>query len=216
MKNQKALITGAVVLIIAIFIGGASLYKKNKSDKLEFMSTENAQVFVRKYSPTMGPDDAKVYLVEFLDPECESCRAFYPFVKKIMKQHEGKIKLVVRYAPFHHNSVFVVKILEAARKQGKYWETLELLFRHQPKWGSHQSPQPELIWGYLPTIGLDVAKIKKDMLDPAIDKMLEQEVADAKTLGIRQTPSFFINGKPLTSFGYEQLTAAIESAINEH
>ena len=63
----------------------------------------------------MGPDDAKVVLVEFLDPECEACRAFHPFVKQLMADYSGKIKLVVRYAPFHGSSKYVVRVLEAAR-----------------------------------------------------------------------------------------------------
>ncbi|MBH49104.1 MAG: disulfide bond formation protein DsbA [Halobacteriovorax sp.] len=167
----------------------------------------------RDYSPTLGPDDAKVTLVEFLDPECESCRAFYPFVKELMAKYPNDIRLVVRYAPFHGNSKFAIKILEAARKQNKYWEALGVLFYFQPQWGDHHNPQPELIWNYLPQAGIDVEQIKKDMDDPKFVEIIEQDVSDVKDLGVRATPSFFVNGKPLTEFGFNQLQALIESEL---
>src|SRR5690606_2620613 len=118
------------------------------------------------------------YLVEFLDPECESCRAFHPLVKMLMSEFEGKIQLVIRYAPFHGNSRLVIRILEAARLQGKYWETLEVLFQYQPQWGSHHHPRPDLIWKYLPEAGVDVNRIREDMHNPEIEAMIEKEIKD--------------------------------------
>jgi protein-disulfide isomerase len=213
MKNKKMLLMASAVFFIALFGAGTFFYKKNKMQKQGFMASENAELLVKKYSPSMGPDDAQVYLVEFLDPECESCRQFYPHVKNLMKEFEGKIKLVIRYAPFHHNSVFAIKTLEAARKQGKYWEALETLFNFQPKWGSHHNPQPQLIWDYLPIVGVDVAKAKEDIKDASVDKMIEQEMMDVKKLGIRGTPAFFINGKPLQKFGLQYLKEAIQAEL---
>jgi hypothetical protein len=80
------------------------------------LAQENAPTFVRGYSQTLGSDDAKVYLVKFSDPACETCSAFHPFVKKLMAVNQGKIKLVIRYAPFHDGADYFVKILI-----GKLW-----------------------------------------------------------------------------------------------
>lgn len=214
MKNKNFLIVLSAFFLIVIFIAGIKFYKKYEEKRLGFLAKENASTFVRDYSPTMGSDDAKVYLIEFLDPECESCRNFYPHVKNLMSSYNGKIKLVIRYSPFHKNSRFVIKILEAARKQGKYWEALELVFRYLPDWGNHHNPKPELIWTYLPEIGIDLDKIKKDMSDPKIEKMIEQDIHDGKKLGVRGTPTFFVNGKPLEKFGLRHLKQAIESELN--
>ncbi|POB14770.1 disulfide bond formation protein DsbA [Halobacteriovorax sp. DA5] len=163
----------------------------------------------------MGPDNAKVVLVEFLDPECESCRAFSPYVKEIMNKYEGKVKLVVRYAAFHKNSAYAISILEAARKQGKYWETLDLLFKSQPAWGNHHNPRPDLIWNYLTTLDLDIDKIKSDMHDPKFMEWIRQDAEDGKALGVRGTPTFFINGKPLERFSYQQLELQIREELNK-
>jgi len=133
MKNKNIWIVVSAFLLIGFFLAGTYFYKKYESKRLGFLATENASLFVREYSPQLGSEEATVYLVEFLDPECESCAAIYPQVKKLLSDYEGQIKLVVRHVPFHKNSKFAIQILEAARKQGKYWEALDLLFRTQPK-----------------------------------------------------------------------------------
>ncbi len=179
----------------------------------DFMAQNNASTFVRDYSQTLGSDDAKVFLVEFMDPACETCAAFSPLVKQIMDINPGKIKLVLRYAPFHEGADYFVKILEAAKNQGKYWETLDVMFKTQSYWTSHHVAQPEKIWPFLQKIGLDIAKIRRDMNDPEIEKRIEQDIADAKTLNVRKTPGYFVNGKPLETFGRQQLYDLIQSEI---
>ena len=201
-----------LVLFVA-FIFASTFYKDKQTEKLSFMAQENAAVFVRDHSQTLGSDDAKVYLIEFMDPACETCAAFFPFVKQIMNANPGKIKLVLRYAPFHDGADYFVKILEAAKKQGKYWETLDVMYKSQPYWASHNNPQPQKIWQFLPKAGLNLEQIKKDMTDPAIVKLIEQDLADAKTLNVQKTPGFIVNGKPLQTFGYQQLQELIQSEI---
>ncbi len=213
MKNKNLFIGGALVALIALYFIGSRLYTDKEAQRLGFLAQDNAETFIRDYAPTMGSDDAKVFLVEFFDPECESCRAFYPNVKRILKDYDGKVKLVLRYAPFHGNSKFAIKILESARLQGKYWQTLELLYRYQPMWGSHHNPRPELIWEFLPELDLDIDRLKEDMKSPQITHIIEQDSLDAKTLRVRGTPSFFINGKMLKHFGDAPLRAAIDAEL---
>ena len=215
MRKQNIVLTSSSFLIL-LFVLGVYIYKNQQVMKYRFMAQENASTFVREHSQTLGSDDAKVYLIEFSDPACETCSAFHPFVKNLMAVNPGKIKLVVRYAPFHDGADYFVKILEAARKQGKYWETLEVMYKTQRYWASHHNPQPKLIWKFLPSAGLDLEKIRNDMNDPEIAKLIKQDLADAKTLNVRKTPGFFVNGKPLQSFGYKQLQELIEAAIKNN
>jgi len=212
MKKQHIVLLSGILLILAFVIGGY-FYKNQQSKKLGFMAKENVSPFIREHSSTLGNDDAKVYIVEFMDPACETCSAFYPYVKNLMAANPGKIKLIIRYAPFHEGSDYFVKILEAAKRQGKYWETLTVMFQSQSYWASHHNPQPELIWQFLPNAGLNLDKIANDMNDPEIAKLIEQDLADAKTLNVRKTPEFFVNGNPLPSFGYDQLKALVEAEI---
>ena len=215
MQNKKLLILSSLGILLLFFFVGVKLYQSNQNEKVQTIAGKDMSVFVRPYSPKLGLDGAPVVLVEFLDPECESCREFSPMVKMLMKEFEGKIQLVIRYAPFHGNSMMMVKILEASRAQGKYWETLDVLFRTQPNWGSHHNPRPELVWTYLPEAGVDVQRIKYDILNPEIEKNLQQDIKDLETLGVKMTPSFFVNGIALDDFGYDQLRSLIMSELDK-
>ncbi len=212
MKKQTIVIVAAFVLI-ASFLLGAFVYKTRQKETIRFMAEKNTGTFVREYSPTFGNHDAKVYLVKFSDPACETCSAFHPFVKQLMAKHSGKIKLILRYAPFHEGSEFMVKILEAAKKQDKFWEALDVMYTTQRDWASHHNPQPQLIWQFLPMAGLDLDQIRIDMRDPEIEKRIRQDLADADVLNVTKTPGFFVNGKPLVTFGYETLQTLVENEI---
>jgi protein-disulfide isomerase len=209
MKNKKRIIGASILGLLVVFFSAVTFYKSKQNERLAFLAEKNFSLFVRDHAPKMGALQPKIYLIEFFDPECETCREFYPLVKDLMKEHEGKIQLVLRYAPFHGNSIFAVKILEAARKQNKYWEALEMMYKHQPSWGSHHHPRPDLLWGYMAEIGLDLEKIKIDINDPEIQKNIETDIRDGQELGVRRTPQFFINGRALEKFGLEFLKAEI-------
>ena len=214
--QKQIIVLISIVFLILLYVLGDNIYKSQQAKLYGFIAQENASTFVREHSQTLGNDDAKVYLIEFSDPACETCATYHSFVKRLMTANPGKIKLVVRYAPFHDGSDYMVKILEAARKQGKYWETLEVMYKTQPHWASHHNPQPQLIWKFLPNAGLDLEKIRNDMNDPEIAKLIQQDLADAKTLNVRKTPGFFVNGKPLLRFGRNQLQELVKSEINAY
>lgn len=215
MKKQYIVLISSVLLVL-LFVAGVQIYKGQQIKKYGFLAANNASLFIREYSPTLGNDDAKVYLIKFTDPACETCSAFHPFVKKLMAAHPGRIKLVIRYNPLHEGADYPVKILEAARKQGKFWETMDILYRTQGHWTSHHIVQPQKMWRILSMAGLDIEKIRKDMNDPSIQERIEQDLADAKALGVTKTPGFFVNGKPLTSFGRSQLRQLVDSEIKEN
>jgi protein-disulfide isomerase len=130
-----------------------------------------------------------------------------------MAANPGKIKLVLRYAPFHDGADNFVKMLEAARMQGKYWETLDVMFKSQGVWANHGQYQPEKLWDIIPRAGVNVEQIRIDMHSPAIAKIIEQDMADVKALNVQKTPGYFVNGKPLQTFGYEQLYQLIKSEL---
>lgn len=213
MKLKYALLALSSLALIFAFMFASSYYKDKKAEKLSFMAQDNISTFIRDHSQTIGNDDAKVIIVEFMDPACETCAAFAPFIKQIMAANPGKIKLVLRYAPLHDGADNFVRILEAARMQGKYWETLDMMFKTQSIWASHHDYRPERLWQILPRAGLDVEQIKNDMYHPEITKILEQDIADSKTLQVHKTPGYFVNGRPLAVFGYRQLQELIQSEI---
>lgn len=170
-------------------------------------------LLLRFHAPNLGAGDAKVNLVEFLDPACEGCRAFYPLVKQILAEHPGRVRLWVRYVAFHRGADFVVKALEAARAQGRYWQALDTIFAKQDEWTQGHTAVQRLVIKSLEGIGLDLDRLQRDMSSPEIDKILKQDMADAKALKVVQTPTFFVNGKPLKDYGFDQLRALVRAEV---
>jgi protein-disulfide isomerase len=215
MKN-KSLILVSVVVLLAIFFGGGYYYNKIQTQKSQALKKEQALLFERPYSIVIGKKDAKVQLVEFFDPACGTCAHFHPYIKDILKEYKDDIKLVLRYAPFHKNSDYAVKMLIAANEQGKFIEALELMFYTQQYWVQHHVVNPNILWNILDTADiLDMEKLKLSMDDPKADEMIKQDLADAKTLGQSKTPGYIVNGKPLQEFGLENLLKLIKSEINK-
>lgn len=212
MKRWQIVVLTGLALLVAFVVAGL-LFRDNQREALGSLARSQSSALIREHSPTLGSAGAKVAIVEFLDPGCETCRVFDPFVKQLLATHPGKIKLVVRYAPLHHGADQMVAVLEAARRQGKYWETLQLMYDAQPYWASHHDPKPQVMWQFLPQAGLDVEQLKRDLADPAIARLIAQDVADARALGVTKTPGFFVNGKPLVVFGHQQLQALVEAEL---
>ena len=123
--NRRAIFVVVCLVLIAAF-SAAVLFKPQPQQPQKTATTgeksvaaaepiANQQALVRFHSPTFGPADAPVIIVEFFDPSCEACRAFYPIVKQILAEYPGQVRLVLRYTMFHQGSEEVSRILEAAR-----------------------------------------------------------------------------------------------------
>jgi protein-disulfide isomerase len=212
MKQKHLVLFSALFLLIA-FAAGAMLYRSQKADAALQAYQRDKSTFIRENVPVFGNPAAKVDIVEFLDPACGTCKEFYPLVKKLMAAHPDKIRLYVRYAAFHPGSDRVLKLLEAAHRQGKFLETLEAVFAAQDRWAPQHRPQPELVWNHIGGLGLDIGRLRQDIALPEMDRIIQQGLDDAKTLGVKATPEFFVNGKPLPSFGYEQLKALVGAEV---
>lgn len=209
-----------------IVIASAFLFlknQKNENDKNTTNQNDSQTGFsvvpksnselIAMHSPVLGPIDAPVTIVEFLDPECEACGAMYPIVKDVMKEFEGKVRLVIRYLPFHGNSMMAINILESARDQGKYWEALRLIFEKQDVWASHHDPKPEMIYTILQPLGLDMNKLKNAVKTGQFNQQIEIDKADGQKLGADKTPTFFVNGEQLYELGHESLRALITKKL---
>lgn len=210
---KKTLFISAAVLLLLAFLVAALVFKAEKAEQDEQLVEQNQSALAREYSPVLGPADARVQIVEFLDPACETCRRFYPIVKSMLAAHPEQIRLVLRYAPFHPNSDYVVALLHAAGKQGKHLETLAALLATQEQWVAHHEVQPDAVWRHIEGLGLDLERLRNDMQSPDVAGMIAQDLEDARSLNVTKTPEFFVNGRPLPSFGQEQLTMLVDEAL---
>jgi len=212
MNRRQLVIAGTVVAALAVFAGGAYLFTQTDRHGVAEGPAAGAPL-VRAHSPVLGPQDARVTIVEFFDPACEACRAFHPVVKQIMAQYPDKVRLVLRYATFHEGSADAVRILETARLQGVFQPVLEALFEDQPVWAPHDAPQLDKAWEAAARAGLDIDRAKRDANLPAISTTLAQDAADIAAVGVTQTPTFYVNGRPLIDFGAQQLLDLVNSEV---
>lgn len=211
--KKNLIVIGSVVLMALLFAVGAYVVKESKIKSITSQANAKDEPFVRDHSLVIGNKDAKVTLVEFFDPACEACRWIHPYVKQILAKYPNKVKLVIRYAPFHKGADFYVKVLEAARKQNKYSQTLEMLYSSQNHWASHHHAKAELAWDVLKYTTLDLEQLKKDIELPEMAAIIKQDLEDVALLNIKKTPSFFVNRKPLLSFGVSQLQDLVEAEV---
>ncbi|MBU0726700.1 MAG: thioredoxin domain-containing protein [Alphaproteobacteria bacterium] len=217
--TRKPLILIVLIVTVAIF-SAAAWYVSRPAPTANStpVAPQMAEALLRSYSPILGPKDAPVTIVEFFDPACEACRAFYPIVKDIMAEHGSAVRVAIRYTPFHGKaSEEAIRILEAARMQDIFEPVLEALLRQQQRWASHSAPAQELLLQIAVNAGLDAEKARAQMLAPSVMAVLNQDRADVEAMGVRGTPTFFVNGKPLSSFGEKELRAlvAAEVEVNE-
>lgn len=204
--NQMAHFDPRSVLAL-IFALAAILLTACSSDDAPVASFDKADsaLFERAHSPSIGPNNASVTIVEFFDPACEACRAFYPYVKEILKRHPEDVRLVIRYAAFHDGSETVVRLLEAARQQQVYQAVLEALLIKQNEWASHHSPNIDRAWELAESAGLDIGKAKAILDSIEMDQLIAQENADLRAFKVSQTPTFYVNSKPLEQHGPDHL-----------
>ena len=214
--NTRKLLALAVLLILGLaFYFGMDAYRDRTQAEQDTRIAVEGSRLVRMHTPIIGPQNAPVTIVEFFDPACETCRAFYPIVKQIMAQHPDKVRLALRYAPFHHGSAQVVKLIEAARKQGLYTPVLEALLAAQPEWADHAAPNIGIAFEAAARAGLDMERARQDMETPEIQAVLAQDVEDLTALQVSKTPTFFVNGRSLPSFGPEQLTRLVAEEVGK-
>jgi len=196
----------AVAALVLAVVAGSLLYQREKSpagpgaEQAALASTQ---------SPTLGDAAAKVHIVEFIDPACETCALFFPLVKQVLAENPGQIRLSIRHVAFHNGSDYVVRLLEASRKQDKYWQTLEALLASQAQWTANHAVQPERVGLAIAGVGLDVEQLMTDMDSPDVAARIRQDANDAVTLKVTATPEYFVNGRPLPSFGEQQLLTLI-------
>jgi len=215
MSNEtqnKAVAAIVAVLVIGIAVA-TYLYQSDGAESSQGEATARQAALASEHSPTVGAADAKVHIVEFLDPACGTCALFYPMVKQWIAEVPGDIRLSVRHVAFHTGADYAVKILEASRKQDKYWETLEALLGTQQQWVQNHVVQSDKIAPVIAGVGLDMEQLMADMNSMEVMLRMEQDKKDSVFLKVSATPGYFVNGRSLPSFGQQQLADLVREEL---
>ena len=179
---------------------------------------DDAGQLVRENSRVLSkaPNEQAV-LVEFLDYECEGCRAAYPFVEELRAEYADTVTFVHRYFPLpgHRNSMNAALAVEAAAQQGQYEAMYQRMFETQEQWGESAEDQSAVFRGFAEDLGLDLAAFDAAVADPATTERVRLDVADGEALGVGGTPTFFLDGEVLNPESLEQFRAAVEAAATD-
>ena len=211
--SRRGIVIGAVVAVLLAVVVGTLLFKGDRSQSSQGAAIANHDPLASVHSPTLGDAAARVHIVEFIDPACETCAQFFPLVKQLMAENPNRIRLSIRHVAFHDGSDYAVKLLEASRKQDKYLPTLEALLASQAQWAPHHTVQPDLVLQAIAGVGLNVEQLMVDMNSPEVAQRMEQDRNDAMALKVTATPEYFVNGRPMPSFGQQQLLTLVSEAL---
>ncbi len=213
MSTDAKILLGIAGLTFMI-IGGIlalSMRNQNTESTSSVVAPENRDKLVRPDSQRISATSSRVTLVEFLDFECEACRAAYPAVKKLLDEYQGKITFVLRNFPLHGNSVLAAQAAEAAGEQDKFWAMYDLLFTKQNEWGEKKTPQTELFIQYAAMLGLDVKKFAAALESNRYQDKIMRDKSDGLALGIKGTPTFFLNNTLFSGVpNYDDLKKLVE------
>jgi protein-disulfide isomerase len=148
-------------------------------------------------SPSMGPDDAPITLVEFSDFQCPYCAAAVPQVRAILKAYPAQIRLVFKQFPLdiHPQANLAAAAALAAQKQGKFWPMHDAMY-------AGRNLSRDAILEMARNAGLDLKKFQDDLTSTGVQEAIVRDTQDGETAGVEGTPTFFINGQkyngPLT------------------
>lgn len=161
--------------------------------------------------PSLGSSTAPVTIIEFTDYQCPSCAATQPVIEKLVREYDGRVRLVVRDFPLeqHADAFKAAEAAEAAREQGKYWEYVALLMRNQSKLGV------AMLKEYANQAALDRRKFDAALDSGKFSEKVQRDIRDGTRLGVNATPTVFVNGRRVSESTYESLKAAVETALKD-
>ena len=147
----------------------------------------------------------------FTDYQCPSCAAIHPALERLVKESGNKVRLVARDFPLsqHAEAFKAAEAAEAAREQGKYWEYVQVLLQNQ------SSLSVEKLKSFATQVGLDRTRFDAALDSRKFAEMVQTDLDDGIKLGLKGTPSFFVNGRRVTAKSYEELKESVNAALTK-
>jgi protein-disulfide isomerase len=139
----------------------------------------------------IGPENARVTLVEYGDYECPDCLNAVPIVRQVIEQFDGQLRVVFRHFPLnsiHPHASAAARAAEAAHVQGRFWEMHEALFKNQKRLAGVDLTHLAI------NLGLEIYRFQSDMGSEAVIRRVASHIASGTRSGVTGTPTFFING----------------------
>lgn len=196
--------TRVLLLLVTIFITGAAV----------FAQTEPAGA---DPALTKGRAGAPVKIEVFNDYQCPTCMVFDKRLKAIRTKYPRKVRIVFRHYPLtqiHDHAYAAARAVEAAGKQGRFAEMMDVLYRNQFRWARLTSPT-RAFRNYAKRIGLNIRRFNRDLKSEWVKSRVDADVERARYLKLTSTPTVYLNGKPLSSRELDQLEEMVAKALDK-
>lgn len=202
-----------IVLVFGTIAGVVFLSSNNQPNLVSDASLE-----INQADQFVGQIDSQVVLVEYGDYQCPACAAYHSVVKQVIDEYEDRILFVYRHFPLpqHRNAKMASYASEAAGVQEKFWEMHDFLYDNQSRWTTlSPSNFQSYLNDYAEEIGLDVEKFVADMSNESIKLKVNSDLVGGQKIGVRGTPSFFLNNEQIFPRSYEEIKNLIDSSLND-
>src|SRR6184192_2817267 len=198
MKRYLPFVIVALVALATIG-SGAMLYRARRPLVLSIPENKTVCAKGDAEAPHIrGNPDAPVTLEEYGDFQCPPCGMFATFLGQLENEYDSRLRVVFRNFPLtmHEHAREAALAAEAAGLQGRFWEMHDVLYREQETWSKAPNVR-ELFESYAGTIGLNVDQFKKYVDGDKARERVDSDRALADFLGVKATPTLFINNRPV-------------------
>lgn len=180
-----------------------------KSKKIRIIEVIPPQEISVSDSPYKGAVDAPVVITEFTDFQCPHCAKLGPIFDRLLKLYPGKIKIVYKNYPLggHRYAWVAAANAMAAHKKNKFWEFHDLLFKN------HDKLDDQKILEIRKMLGLDTLEFKALTKSQDVRSKVASDRNEGNRIGVRGTPTVFVNGKKLKNKSLEGFKQAIEKEL---
>jgi protein-disulfide isomerase len=161
-------------------------------------------------SPVMGPEGAKLTIVEFTNFRCKPCSRMSKVIGAFAKEHPKEVRVIFKHGLLGDPgaSFPVHEAAQAAQEQGKFWEFEELLFSKQMAFSTMQ------LQSYAAIAGLDSVRFNQDTASQRWRPIVERDFYEADLLGHRGTPVVYVNGQGYFGVSDSEMKAKLEAMLS--
>lgn len=194
-----------IILSTVLIIGAALIFFSQPSP------TFSKEDLIPAGSFSLGPKEAKVFLVEFSDFQCPSCKTAKTYVDQLTNTYQDKLLFTYRHYPLaqHQFALKAAYAAEAAGEQGKFWEMYNYLFSNQEKLSD------ETITAGVKLLGLNLVNYDNAVKSEKIKNKIARDLADGNKFGVDGTPTFYLNGKKLNLSSFADLKTVVDGALSK-
>lgn len=197
-KKKKIVITAVFIFMAVVIVWAVKVRKDQKASSIQLIEN-STPVVVNVQNTAVNQKDSQdqkiIRIVEFIDFQCPACANGAQYLRSIKKQFPSRVDVQMKNFPlnFHEHSVLAATYAECAEEQGKFWTMHDFLIDQQSKWASEEIVDSIFNLMAIET-GLDNDLLQSCLASPKTAQSILDDKAEGKILGVKSTPTYFING----------------------